>query len=148
MTKSLSKLNHREISESLGDIYSLVADAKYVCRSCARSCQDRSQLCKPVSIPKKYGAIAANASPVQSTVAVATQSNATLPEMISIEEIQSLSKKDLKKAKKQAKKQAKVMKKMAKVVKKQSKLIAKQKKIEQQFLKFNTQDSHQQSALH
>ncbi|NOH72811.1 hypothetical protein F0225_15880 [Vibrio pectenicida] len=51
MTKSLCKLSRKQIADGLGDIHRLVAEPKFVCRSCARSSAERGSLCKPAAIP-------------------------------------------------------------------------------------------------
>ena len=51
MTKSLCKMSRKQIADGLGDIHRLVAEPKFVCRSCARSSAEKSYLCKPAAIP-------------------------------------------------------------------------------------------------
>ncbi|MFC1236676.1 hypothetical protein [Vibrio sp. F74] len=146
MTKRLCKLNRREISEGLGEIYSLVSDAKYLCRSCARSSQDSSQLCKPTAIPP-HACLSKSKEEKQQCVVLAD----TLPiPALPVEMRGEVTKKEIKKAKKQAKKQKKYVKKMASILDKQNKLLRKQKRIEEQFAKFNTfhNEINLKSALH
>ncbi|UGA54853.1 hypothetical protein [Vibrio sp. VB16] len=148
MTKRLCKLNRREISEGLGEIYSLVSDAKYLCRSCARSSQDSSQLCKPTAIPPQACLSKSTEEKQQCVVLADTLPIPALP--IPIDMLSEVTKKEVKKAKKQAKKQKKYVKKMASILDKQNKLLRKQKKIEEQFAKFNTfhNEMNLKSALH
>ncbi|GEA51237.1 hypothetical protein VIN01S_20410 [Vibrio inusitatus NBRC 102082] len=51
MTKKMCKFNRRTIEGSLGAIYSIVAEPKFVCRSCARVAGSAENLCKPSPIP-------------------------------------------------------------------------------------------------
>ncbi|GEA61309.1 hypothetical protein [Vibrio comitans] len=51
MTKKMCKFNRRTIEGSLGAIYSIVAEPKFVCRSCARVAGSGENLCKPSPIP-------------------------------------------------------------------------------------------------
>lgn len=51
MTKSLCKMTRKQIADGLGDIHRLVAEPKFVCRSCARSSLEKEYLCKPTAIP-------------------------------------------------------------------------------------------------
>jgi len=53
VAKSLCKMNRKQIADNLGEIHRLVSDAKYICRSCARSSSAKDSLCKPAAIPPK-----------------------------------------------------------------------------------------------
>lgn len=53
MAKKMCKLNRRTIAASMGAVYSIVAEPKFVCRSCARSADKSANLCKPTPIPPK-----------------------------------------------------------------------------------------------
>lgn len=146
MTKRLCKLNRSEISAGLGEIYSLVSDAKYLCRSCARSSQDSAQLCKPAAIPPQ-SCLTKSTHEKQKCAVLSDTLN---PSKLSTDLQSEVTRKELKQAKKQAKKQKKYVKKMASILKKQNKLFKKQKKIEEQFLKFNVvcNEHNSQSSLH
>lgn len=148
MTKRLCKLNRREIAQGLGHIFSLVSDAKYLCRSCARSSQDSSKLCRPTAIPPS--SCLSKSSAEQQQCAVLVDSLASDSSETPVELQNKVTKKELKKAKKQTKKQKKLVKKMEKIARRQNNLIKKQKKIEQQFLKFNSvcNQTDTPSALH
>ncbi|WED21887.1 hypothetical protein L3Q72_00270 [Vibrio sp. JC009] len=129
MTKRLCKLKRHDIADNLGTIHKLVAQPRFLCRSCARSSSDKSVLCKPHSI---------NPSP---ELKPAEQQS------------QTLSGKDIKKSKKAVKKQKKHQKKLAKVLKKQSKLTKKHQKLEKQYAKINlallsSQVNEQTQPLH
>lgn len=137
MTKRLCKLSRHDIADSLGQINALVADAKYVCRSCARASQDRSRLCKPHTMSQPKSSLLTpvlDATPVEETVQTPETS---LPAVSHEVTEYKMSKKELKKTKKMVKAQKKYLRKMAKMVKKQSKLLKKQKKIERQLQNVN-----------
>lgn len=143
MARRLCKLDRRDIAASLGDIYSLVTEPKYLCRSCARSSADKEVLCKPAAIPPKE----CQAKPLEEQ-----QSCGLLAEALSntTQVIEPLSDKAAKKAFKQAKKRAKQQnkyhKKLEKVLKKQQKLLKKHQKLEMQFGKVNAQLSQYDKA--
>jgi len=136
MTKRLCKLNRKEIVEGLGDISAIVSDAKYLCRSCARSCQDRRQLCKPIVIPS-YTCASRKPQEKQLTT-VLTDTLANMDINTSFERQKKVTKKEIRKVKKKVKKQKKHIKKMRKVVKKYGDLLKKQKKIEKKLLRFSS----------
>lgn len=50
MAKRLCKLSRKQVAHSLGEIEKLVAEPKFVCRSCARASHSKQHLCKPASI--------------------------------------------------------------------------------------------------
>ncbi|MDN2479829.1 hypothetical protein [Vibrio agarivorans] len=151
MTKRLCKLNRRDIQEHLGDIHRLVAEPKFVCRSCARSADDQSRLCKPAAIPPiscQNRAQKAEQSQcgllqevLSSSVSQAEKETEDVSRPVALQKSTESaaenqdSKASLKKAKKALKKQKKHLKAMKKVLKKQRKLAKKhlklQRKIEQ-----------------
>ncbi|WP_391088671.1 hypothetical protein [Vibrio sp. NH-UV-68] len=50
MAKRLCKMNRKQRDEELSDLSRLVAQPKYLCRSCSRASSDKNTLCKPTSI--------------------------------------------------------------------------------------------------
>ncbi|NAW56697.1 MULTISPECIES: hypothetical protein [unclassified Vibrio] len=128
MAKRFCKLDRRDIAASLGEIQSLVAAPKYLCRSCARASADKSALCKPMALPVSDASPAISADERELIMPVAVCNDGVA---------QPVSKKALKQAKKSAKKQAKFHKKMKKVLKKQQKLLKKHHKLERQFSRVN-----------
>ncbi len=114
MSQRLCKLSRHDISASLSDIHRIVAEPKYLCRSCARSSSDKKRLCKPEAFSVKATA--------QSTKSAAEKS----------------SKSTLKVAKKTLKAQKKYHKKLAKILRKQRKLAKKQQALQAKFSDLNT----------
>ncbi|WP_261816402.1 hypothetical protein [Vibrio gallicus] len=51
MTKKMCKLSSRAIGLSMGAIYAIVSEPKFVCRSCARVADKSISLCRPTPIP-------------------------------------------------------------------------------------------------
>lgn len=156
MTKRLCKLNRRDIQEHLGDIHRLVAEPKFVCRSCARSADDQSRLCKPAAIPplscqkkaqqeqqSQCGLLQETitqpadirSEPIVNKVADEKLAQITaLPLVKSDSPIEfDSSEQTLKQAKKAIKKQKKHLKAMKKVLKKQRKLAKKHQKLKQKI---------------
>ncbi|GEM81599.1 hypothetical protein [Vibrio superstes] len=152
----MCKFNRRTIEGSLGAIYSIVAEPKFVCRSCARVAGSGENLCKPSPIPpqacrnKIAGPILEPAVEDCVLLAEAKATNA-------ITEISSAKNKSEKKklikpvikvaenaeqdtiaddevvqyqlSNKQLKKQRKMLKKQAKMHKKLNKILRKEKKL-------------------
>jgi hypothetical protein len=148
VTKRLCKLNRREIAENLGQIYSLVSESKFLCRSCARSSHDSDSLCKPAAIPPQSCLLKSDAEKKECTILAGTVVSKDKPMAVSL----IVSKKEIKKVKKRAKLQKKYIKKLEKVAKMQAKLAKKQKKVEKQLLKipsfFEEPGSKPLNALH
>ena len=117
MATRLCKLNRRDIAASLDDIQAMVAQPGYMCRSCARSCADKSALCKPQALAKQH-----------------TQPASLLPVVnVDSKPAKAANKAALKLAKKTLKKQKKYHKKLEKVLKKQRKLMRKQQALQSKF---------------
>jgi len=121
MAQRLCKLNRHEIAASLTDIHRIVAQPKYLCRSCARSSSDKKTLCKPESF----------------SVSATEQKVKTKP--------QQSGKSALKVAKKTLKAQKKYQKKLKKVLKKQRKLAKKQQALQMKFSELNIVQSSEYS---
>ncbi|MFA0441125.1 hypothetical protein BCU70_15610 [Vibrio sp. 10N.286.49.C2] len=145
MAKRLCKFNRHEISANLGDIHRLVAEPKFLCRSCSRSSSDRSTLCKPAAIPPvscqekpveekiKCGLLLESIKPegiISKQTVLEKQSEA---QVVMFHEPESLNKKALKRASKALKKQTKMQKKLQKIIRKSQKLARKQSKLEQKY---------------
>ncbi len=113
MAQRLCKLSRHDISASLSDIHRIVAEPKYLCRSCARSSSDKNRLCKPE-------AFSASTSKVKTK-----------------DKVELSSKSALKAAKKTLKAQKKYQKKLEKVLKKQRKLAKKQQALQVKFSELN-----------
>lgn len=130
MSKRLCKYNRRDIADSLGTIHSLVTEARYLCRSCARSSATSESLCKPSAIPPKN--CQAKSVEEKETCGLLVE---TLPKKSKLVvasapvQVETTSNN----AKKTAKKQKKYQKKLEKLLKKQKKLLKKHKAIEKQF---------------
>ncbi len=133
MSKRLCKLNRHEINANLGEIYTLVAEAKYLCRSCSRSSSDSSRLCKPTAIPPKQ----CQDKPViekQQCAVLAETLASSVPMLADIQEpLQQQENKAEKSAKKALKKQKKAQKKLSKILKKSAKLARKQAELELRY---------------
>ena len=50
MSKSLCKMNRKQVAENIDELSVSVSSAKYVCRSCSRVANDKSRLCKAQTI--------------------------------------------------------------------------------------------------
>ncbi|USD60515.1 hypothetical protein J4N45_00290 [Vibrio sp. SCSIO 43140] len=148
--KRLCKLNRRDISDNLGAIHSLVAEPKFLCRSCSRSSADKSTLCKPAAIPpascqskplseQQQCGVLAEALPITTTPKLSKAANkaesqpANNVEMSDAFNLDAIDKKSLKRAKKALKAQKKAQKKLRKVLKKSQKLLRKQSKLEHKY---------------
>lgn len=114
MALRLCKLSRHDIVESLSDIHQIVAEPKYLCRSCARCSSDKKSLCKPEAL----------------NVAAAQLQVKDHNDLMS-------SKSVLKAAKKTVKAQKKYQKKLEKVLKKQRKLAKKQHALQAKFSELN-----------
>ncbi|PMM44852.1 hypothetical protein [Vibrio breoganii] len=151
----MCKFNRRTIEGSLGAIYSIVAEPKFVCRSCARVAGSGENLCKPSPIPPQAcrnmiaGPILEPA--VEDCVLLAEAKATNTIAEISSAKNKSEKKKSIKPAievaenaeqasiadeevqyqlsKKQLKKQRKMLKKQAKMYKKLNKILRKEKKL-------------------
>lgn len=121
MAQRLCKLSRHDIAASLTDIHRLVAQPKYLCRSCARSSSDKKSLCKPEVF---------SASTKKSETKVKPQPSG---------------KPALKAAKKTLKAQKKYQKKLEKVLKKQRKLAKKQQALQVKFSELNIAQSSEYS---
>ncbi|MGL6260538.1 hypothetical protein [Vibrio sp. WXL210] len=130
MTKRLCKLNRHAIVEQIGDIYQLVAEPKYVCRSCARSAADKVHLCKPVALPSRHCAAELLTSGDLPTTRLDSQVNTQSCSTDANKPDSAQDKKVIKAAKKALKKQRKSLKAMKKLLKKQRKLARKHQKLE------------------
>lgn len=125
MATRLCKLNRRDIAASLDDIQQMVVKPAYMCRSCARSCADKSALCKPQALDP-----------------AATQSASLVPVVnVDSQPGKAANKAALKLAKKTLKKQKKYHKKLEKVFKKQRKLMRKQQRLQAKFSQIDGQDT-------
>ncbi|MBY6199117.1 hypothetical protein [Vibrio hangzhouensis] len=146
MTKRLCKLNRRDISANLGDIHRLVAEPKYLCRSCSRSSADKSTLCKPAAIPpascqnkpleqQQQCGVLAEALPAQSDNVSATSNSKSRRKARATDasNLDTIDKKVAKRAKKALKQQEKAQKKLHKLLKKSQKLARKQSKLEHKY---------------
>ncbi|GLT19062.1 hypothetical protein GCM10007938_28440 [Vibrio zhanjiangensis] len=156
MTKSLCKMSRKQIADGLTDIHRLVAEPKFVCRSCARSSAEKGLLCKPAAIPplscqnqplerqKKCGllseALVLNAPPkpqsgdrsrvVKKVIDQVKQKAQNKPSDASGQWFESLaSSKDIKRAKKALKKHYKQQKALLKLAKKKHKLQKREAKL-------------------
>ncbi|MEZ8988627.1 hypothetical protein [Vibrio breoganii] len=155
MSKKMCKFNRRTIEDSLGAIYSIVAEPKFVCRSCARVAGSGENLCKPSPIPpqacrnKIAGPILEPA--VEDCVLLAEAKATNTITEISSAKNKSEKKKQIKPvievaenaeqdtiadeevqcqlSNKQLKKQRKILKKQAKMYKKLNKILRKEKKL-------------------
>jgi hypothetical protein len=148
--KRLCKLNRRDISDNLGAIHRLVAEPKFLCRSCSRSSADKSTLCKPEAIPpascqskpiaeQQQCGVLAEALPTTTVPKLTKIANKADPkpaanvEMTEALSVDAIDKKSLKRAKKALKAQKKAQKKLRKVLKKSQKLLRKQSKLEHKY---------------
>lgn len=148
--KRLCKLNRRDISDNLGDIHRLVAEPKFLCRSCSRSSADKSTLCKPAAIPpascqskplseQQQCGVLAEALPTKTTPKLTKTANKAEPKsatdvpMAEELSLETVDKKSLKRAKKALKAQKKAQKKLRKVLKKSQKLLRKQSRLEHKY---------------
>jgi hypothetical protein len=169
MAKHFCKLNCRDITEHLAEIYSLVTEPKFVCRSCARSSADQANLCKPTAIPPvdcqnksveekaACGLLAETLSVAKGSLIETADSAEPVVQIFDPTVVESADKvvlkkaklkkimavgdekAELKRAKKAAKKQEKYNKKLAKIIKKQQKLFKKSQKLESKLERINLQ---------
>ncbi len=129
MSKYLCKFSRREIGDNLGVIHSLVSEAKYVCRSCARSSLDQSRLCKPAVIPS-IPCQSKSTGQKKPCTALAD----TLPQSQQHQAVeQKMAKKAQQKSDKKKKQYKKGLKKLAKISKKRNKLLKKLEKLDKEF---------------
>lgn len=133
MSKRLCKLSRADIAQNMGMIYSIVSEAKYVCRSCARASQQKASLCKPMTIAARSSSTPLVKAPHRTS----DNSRAQLKENRSLSLSEELSKKERKRAQKETKKQLKSVKKLAKLAKKQSKLLKKIDKAERLYAQYS-----------
>ncbi|MCW8346589.1 hypothetical protein MD535_11335 [Vibrio sp. ZSDZ65] len=147
MAKRLCKLNRHDINANLGDIHRLVAEPKFLCRSCSRSSADSSTLCKPAAIPP----MSCQVKPAKEKLtcglllegmtkeeisleqAIASEPVVSESDVVMMQESEGSDKKALKRAKKALKKQDKMQKKLQKIIKKSQKLARKQSQLEQKY---------------
>ncbi|WP_341664473.1 hypothetical protein [Vibrio sp.] len=139
MTKSLCKMNRKQIAEGLSDIHRLVAEPKFVCRSCARCSADKAALCKPASLStlsphnatdKQLGSVAEDKSQlVKKVVEQAKQKANDKPNISPERSLEYTGTKEIKRAQKALKKQYKQQKKLLKLAKKMRKLLKREAKL-------------------
>ena len=51
--KTLCEWEKKEIEKQSSELIKLIANAKYYCKKCARSANDKEVLCKPKKLSKK-----------------------------------------------------------------------------------------------
>ena len=139
MTKSLCKMNRKQIADGLSDIHRLVAEPKFVCRSCARCSADKAALCKPTSLStlsphnatdKQPASVAQDKSKlVKKVIEQAKQKANDKPNISPEHSLEYASAKEIKRAQKVLKKQYKQQKELLKLAKKKRKLLKREAKL-------------------
>ena len=139
MTKSLCKMNRKQIADGLSDIHRLVAEPKFVCRSCARCSADKAALCKPTPISTLSPQNAADKQPasaaqdksqlVKKVIEQAKQEANDKPNISPERLLEYTSTKEIKRAQKALKKQYKQQKELLKLAKKKRKLLKREAKL-------------------
>ncbi|CAM2879328.1 hypothetical protein [Vibrio rarus] len=147
MATKMCEFNRRTIEHSLGAIYAIVAEPKFICRSCARVAGSEQNLCKPSAIPPKAcldKVDTPQSDTATETCALLLEAKATrqLPELsfndaarakqsvADTDEQHQLHEKHLKKQRKMLKKQKKMYKKLSKIVRKEQKLLKKRSELD------------------
>jgi hypothetical protein len=158
MAKRLCKLRRHDISRELTSIHKLVAEPKFLCRSCARASADKNSLCKPAPLTQTVDVVkqpllnamltrpsekklpqAEKRTPVVSAPVIHTPATNTAPLAAADSDLSRLdvSKKQLKLAKKALKVQKKQLKKLSKALKKKIKAKKQVRKLQKQLTKLD-----------